>query len=59
MVTIRGKVIEQITTDAAEHADKLAKKYLGLDKYPYHSLKEKRVILKIEPERVFHQQPSR
>ena len=59
MVTIRGKVIEQITKDAAEHADKLAKKYLGLDKYPYHSPNEKRVILKIEPERVFHQQPTR
>ena len=59
MVTIRGKVIEQITKDAAEHADKLAKKYLGLDKYPYHSPNEKRVILKIEPERVFHQQPPR
>jgi PPOX class probable F420-dependent enzyme len=59
MVTIRGKVIEQITKDAAEHADKLAKKYLGLDKYPYHSPNEKRVILKIEPARVFHQQPPR
>ena len=59
MVTIRGKVTEQITKDAAEHADKLAKKYLGLDKYPYHSPNEKRVILKIEPERVFHQQPPR
>ena len=59
MVTIRGKVIEQITKGAAEHADKLAKKYLGLDKYPYHSPNEKRVVLKIEPERVFHQQPPR
>ena len=59
MVTIRGKVIEQITKGAAEHADKLAKKYLGLDKYPYHSPNEKRVILKIEPERVFHQQPPK
>jgi PPOX class probable F420-dependent enzyme len=28
MVTIRGRVIEQITKDAAEHADKLAKKVL-------------------------------
>ncbi|MGA7898954.1 MAG: PPOX class F420-dependent oxidoreductase [Nitrososphaeraceae archaeon] len=59
MVTIRGKVIEQIIKDAAEHADKLAKKYLGLDKYPYHSPNEKRIIVKIEPERVFHQQPPR
>jgi hypothetical protein len=30
MVTIRGKVIEQITGPLAEeHIDKLAKKYLG------------------------------
>ena len=59
MVTIRGKVIEQITKGAAEHVDKLAKKYLGLDIYPYHSPNEKRVVLKIEPERVFHQQPPK
>jgi PPOX class probable F420-dependent enzyme len=59
MVTIRGKVIEQITKGAGEHADKLAKKYLGLDKYPYHSPNEKRVVLKTEPERVFHQQPPK
>ena len=35
MVTIRGRAIEQITGDAAEeHIDKLAKKYIGKDKYP-------------------------
>ncbi|MBA3750207.1 MAG: PPOX class F420-dependent oxidoreductase [Nitrosopumilus sp.] len=59
MVTIRGKVIEQNTEYAVEHADKLAKKYLGLDKYPYHSPKEKRIILKINPEKIFYQQPPR
>jgi PPOX class probable F420-dependent enzyme len=59
MVTIRGKVIEQKLDGASDHADKLAKKYLGLDKYPYHSPSEKRVILKIKPEKIFHQQPPR
>jgi len=55
MVTVRGKVIGQITGDAAdEHIDKLAKKYLGKDKYPNRAPGEKRVILKIKPERVFH-----
>lgn len=55
MVTIRGKVIEQIKGDAAEkHIDKLAKKYLGKDKYPNRTSEEKRVILKIKPERIFH-----
>ena len=57
MATIRGKVIEQIKEGADEHADRLAKKYLGMDRYPYHSPKEQRIILKIRPEKVFHQQP--
>jgi PPOX class probable F420-dependent enzyme len=35
MVTIRGKVIDQIIgQEAEEHIDKLAKKYIGKDKYP-------------------------
>jgi PPOX class probable F420-dependent enzyme len=55
MVTVRGKVMEQITGDAAdEHIDKLAKKYLGKDKYPNIMPGEKRVILKVKPEKVFH-----
>ena len=32
---------------------------LGMDKYPYRSPNEKRVILKIKPEKVFHQQPPK
>ena len=53
MVTIRGKVIEQITGPVAEeHIDKLAKKYLGKDKYP--GPEKRRVLLKIKPEKVFH-----
>lgn len=55
MVTIRGKVIEQISGYAAEeHIDKLAKKYIGQDKYPGRSPGEKRVLLKIKPEKIFH-----
>lgn len=55
MVTIRGRTIEQITGHAAEeHIDKMAKKYIGKDKYPFRSAGEKRVILKIKPEKVFH-----
>jgi PPOX class probable F420-dependent enzyme len=54
MVTIRGKVIEQISGDTAEeHIDKLAKKYIGKDKYPGRSPGEKRILLKIKPERIF------
>ena len=57
MVTVRGRVIEQTTKGADEHIDKLAKKYLGVDKYPFRSATEKRVILKIKPEKIFRLQP--
>jgi len=50
---IRGRVVEQIPGQTAEdHIDKLAKKYLGKDKYPFRQAGEKRVILKIMPEHV-------
>ncbi len=36
MVTLRGLVIDQITGELADsHVDKLAKKYLNKDKYPF------------------------
>lgn len=55
MVTIRGKVIDQVTGDKAEkHIDKMAQKYIGKDKYPYRTSEEKRVILKISPNSIFH-----
>jgi hypothetical protein len=42
MVSVKGKVVEQINRNAAEqHIDKLAKKYLGKDKYPGRSPGEK------------------
>jgi PPOX class probable F420-dependent enzyme len=49
---IRGTVVE-ITEDGADrHIDKMAKKYMGLDKYPYAKPGEVRVIYKIRPEHV-------
>jgi PPOX class probable F420-dependent enzyme len=55
MVSVRGSVVEQVNGDAAEkHIDKLAKKYMGLDKYPGRSAGEKRIILKIKPKKVFY-----
>ncbi|MGD0478242.1 MAG: PPOX class F420-dependent oxidoreductase [Nitrososphaerales archaeon] len=51
-VAVRGVVVEQTTKGADEHFDKLAKKYLGKEKYPNRSASEKRVILKIRPEHV-------
>ena len=57
MVAIRGKVIELTSDGADEHIDKLAKKYFGLDKYPYHLPDEKRIIMKIKPEKIYRMQP--
>ncbi len=57
MVTVRGKVTDLTEEGADEHIDKLAKKYFGLDKYPNRSPGEQRIILKIQPEKIFHMQP--
>lgn len=53
-VSVRGEVVEQTTAGADEHIDRLAKKYLGVDKYPFRNPDEKRVILKIRPDKVYH-----
>jgi len=48
------RVVEKIIPDYDYlHANKLTKKYLGLDKYPFHRDGEKRIIFKIKPEKVF------
>ena len=49
-VSIRGRVV-QITEDGADaHIDKLTKKYINQDRYPYRGPGEVRVIYKIQPE---------
>ncbi len=53
MTTIRGKVTEIIPDYEYKHANRLAKKYMGKDKYPFRQPGEKRTILKILPQRVF------
>jgi PPOX class probable F420-dependent enzyme len=53
MVSIRGIVVQQTSDGADEHIDRLAKRYLGVDKYPFRAPGEKRVILKIKPEKIF------
>ena len=52
MVSIKGRVVERSTEGADEHLKKLAKKYLGIGKYYYRPPKNRRVILKIKPERI-------
>lgn len=47
---IRGRVVDITEQRADEHIDKQAKKYLGVDKYPYRQPGEVRVLYKIQPE---------
>ncbi len=49
---IRGKVVEITEAGADAHIDKMAKKYLNVDKYPYRQPGEVRVLFKIATERV-------
>lgn len=48
-VQIRGKVARVTEEGAAQHIDKMAKKYLGKDKYPFAKPGEVRVLFEIEP----------
>jgi len=50
-VSIQGRVT--MTTEGGDaHIDRLAKKYLGKDRYPWHKESETRVRVFIEPVRV-------
>ena len=49
---VRGKVVDVTTEGADAHIDALAKKYLGVDSYPYKDPNNPRVILKVAAERV-------
>ena len=49
MVSGTATIVEE---GALEHINKLAKKYLGENKYPYLGPGERRVIIQIHPERV-------
>jgi PPOX class probable F420-dependent enzyme len=51
-VEVRGRVTEMTENGADSHIDKMAKKYLGKDKYPFAQPGERRILLKIEPEHV-------
>jgi PPOX class probable F420-dependent enzyme len=43
----------ELTTDGADdQIDKLAKKYLGQDEYPWRNPEEQRITVRIRPERV-------
>jgi PPOX class probable F420-dependent enzyme len=56
-VMISGRLAEDTHEGAFEHIDRMAKKYLGQEKYPFLQPGEQRIIFKIEPEKVHHQSP--
>ncbi len=53
MTAIRGTVDELIPDYEYKHADKLTLQYMDRDHYPFKRDDEKRVILKIKPNKVF------
>ena len=56
-VLVQGKVVEMTNDGADADIDALAKRYLDADSYPFRQEGEKRVIVKIEPEKVNHTNP--
>lgn len=53
-VDVRGRVVDWIEDEEADsHIDDLAEKYIGQRPYPWRNPEEKRVIVVIEPERVY------
>ena len=53
MTTIQGVVEELIPDYDYKHADKLTQQYMEREHYPFKRDDEKRVILKIKPNKVF------
>jgi PPOX class probable F420-dependent enzyme len=54
-VEIRGKVAAMREEDGDAVIDLLAKKYLGVDRYPFHTEDEQRVTVLIEPTKLYGQ----
>jgi PPOX class probable F420-dependent enzyme len=55
VIAIRGTVIGFTTSGADEGIDRLAKKYLGLDTYPYRRDGEIRVSVRVRTDRISRQ----
>ena len=51
-IAVRGEVAGITEQGADEHIDKMAKKYMGVDKYPLRKPGEVRVMFKIRPLKV-------
>ncbi|MFN8132643.1 MAG: PPOX class F420-dependent oxidoreductase [Solirubrobacteraceae bacterium] len=53
-LTVRGSLSGDTHDGADEHIDRMAKKYLGQDSYPFRQPGEERVIVRVTPEKVHH-----
>jgi PPOX class probable F420-dependent enzyme len=49
---VRGRVVEVTTEGAVGQIDRLAKKYLDEETYPFHRLDRVRTTIKIAPEKI-------
>jgi hypothetical protein len=49
---VKPAIVSSSTQQRREHIDRMAKKYLGLDRYPHRKPGEEGVTYKIEPLRV-------
>jgi PPOX class probable F420-dependent enzyme len=57
-IEVRGRVSARTTEGADEHIDAMAKKYIGVEEYPYRQPGEQRVILRVAPEHVHYRPPA-
>jgi PPOX class probable F420-dependent enzyme len=57
-VSFEGEVTEATTDGADEHIDSLAKKYLGVDSYPFRTPDEQRIRFTLSPTRIRYQPPQ-
>lgn len=57
-VEIRGRVAEMTREGADDHINRMAKKYLDEDEYPFRQPGEQRMVVRVAPEGVRHMDPS-
>ena len=48
-VEVRGEIVDISEEGASAMIDRLAKRYMGVEVYPYHSANETRVTYKVKP----------
>ena len=46
---IRGRVTKISNDVSYAHIDKMAKKYMGVDEYPFHQPGDHRVVMVVQP----------